>query len=166
MSYIMACVKRQDMAEKLEIIDKWGQRVAENGFAQLPNYLLLLNQFLSEEDKLPPVELIVLIQLAGAWWKKDEDPFPSMKTLSIRCGVSERQIARTIKSLEDKGLLERKKKKIRGIISTNSYSLEPLVNVLNSVAEVFETPFKRVLSKDRRMKQRQANKKISLGKSL
>ena len=29
-----------------EVASKWGTPVAERGFAQIPNYLLLLNRFL------------------------------------------------------------------------------------------------------------------------
>jgi len=152
------------MSDHLEIIDKWGVEVAERGFSQIPNYLLLLNQFVAEEDRLPPIEMMTLFQLVGAWWKKDESPYPSMKTLALRCGVSERQMARAIKSLEEKGLLTREKKKTRGIISTNLYNLEPLVSILQEVAAVYETPHKRIISKDRRTKIREKKRKISLGK--
>jgi len=152
------------MSEHLEIIDKWGEEVAARGFSQIPNYLLLLNQFVAEEDRLPPIELATLFQLVGAWWKKDEDPYPSMKTLALRCGVSERQMARAIKSLESKGLIERKKKKTRGIITTNTYNLEPLVLVLKEVAAVYENPHKRIISKERRIKVREKKRRITLGK--
>ena len=41
-----------------DIAEKWGRPVAERGFAQIPNYLLLLNQFLGRENRLAPVELL------------------------------------------------------------------------------------------------------------
>jgi len=154
------------MAETLEIVDKWGREVAERGFSQVPNYLILINQFVSEEDRLPPIELIALIQLVSAWWKKDEYPFPSLKTIAARSGVSERQMQRAINSLESKELIKRERKKTRGIISTNSYNLEPLVDTLNVIASVYDNPFKRTLAKERRQKQRSAGRKIKLGKGL
>lgn len=120
-----------------DVATKWGRSVAEAGFAQIPNYLLRFNQFTSPEDRLSAVELLLLIELAGAWWKKDELPFPSMKTLSVRCGTSERQILRAIKRLEEIPLIKRINRKRKGIIATNAYDLSPLVEVLQVVAESY-----------------------------
>jgi len=120
-----------------EVVDKWGKSVAERGFSQIPNYLLHLNQFVAQEDRLSPVELLVLIELASSWWKKDEQPYPSMKTLATRCGTSERQILRAISKLEDLDMLKRVKRRTRGIISSNAYDLLPLVEVLKTAAEVY-----------------------------
>jgi hypothetical protein len=39
---------------------------------------------------------LVLLQLVGTWWRKENMPFPSMATLAVRSGVSERQIQRSI----------------------------------------------------------------------
>src|SRR4051794_11322455 len=103
------------MAQAPDIVDKWGQEVAEGGFSQVPSYLVYINQYADTEDRLSPVELLTLIQLASAWWKKDEAPFPSIKTLAVRCGVSERQMQRSINSLEEKQLIKRIKKKAKGI---------------------------------------------------
>ncbi len=149
---------------RLEIVDKWGQAVAERGFSQVPNYLVLINQFVDQEDRLPPIEMIALIQLVSVWWKKDEAPFPSLKTLANRSGVSERQMQRAINSLEAKNLIKRERKKTRGIISTNTYNMQPLVDVLNEISNVYDNPFKRTLAKERREKQRKAGIKIKLGK--
>jgi len=89
-----------DDVKVLDVVDKWGRSVAGRGFAQIPNYLLLLNQFLDDDHKLSPIELLILIELAGIWWKKEDLPFPSMAKLALRCGVSERQIQRAITKLE------------------------------------------------------------------
>lgn len=126
-----------------DIIEKWGAPVAERGFAQLPNYLLLLNQFLDEDNRLTPVELLVLVQLVGTWWKKDEQPFPSMGTLAVRCGVSERQIQRAVNKLEELKLIARVKRRQRGIISSNAYDLRPLVSVLEQISKAFPNEFPR-----------------------
>lgn len=126
-----------------DILQKWGEPVAGRGFAQIPNYLLFLNQFIDREDRLSPVELLILIQLVGAWWKKGEKPFPSMGTLATRCGVSERQIQRAINHLVELGLIERSKRRIKGLISANSYDLAPLVNILNHVSTAYPNDFPR-----------------------
>lgn len=120
-----------------DMMTKWGEDVAGRGFAQVPNYLLLLNQFLGSDSRLSPTELLILIQLVGAWWKKDEMPFPALKTLGARAGVSDRQAQRAITKLEEEGYLKREKRKRGRLIASNAYNLEPLVTVLKDVAKAF-----------------------------
>ncbi len=134
--------------EVSDILDKWGAEVAGRGFAQVPNYLLLLNQFLSEEKKLSPAELLVLIQLVGTWWHKDEMPFPALKTLATRCGISDRQAQRSVSRLEEINLIKRVKRKDRGMIASNAYDLSPLVRFLGAVAKAFPNEFVRKVQKD------------------
>lgn len=131
-----------------DIVEKWGRPVAERGFAQIPNYLLLLNLFLDEDRKLSPLELLILLQLVGTWWKKSDKPFPSMRTLATRCGVSERQIQRSINNLVKIGLIVREKRKSKGLISSNAYNLEPLVVVLEEVARSYPNEFPRRVHRD------------------
>ena len=128
-----------------DVAGKWGRSVAERGFTQLPNYLLLLNQFLEKERRLSPVELVVLFQLAGAWWRKDAMPFPSMITLAKRCGVSERQVQRAVNQLVGMGLMGRVKRRTKGIIASNAYDLAPLAAFLGEVAKAFPNGYPRKL---------------------
>jgi predicted transcriptional regulator len=132
-----------------DVAEKWGRPVAERGFAQIPNYLLLLNQFLDREHRLSPVELLVLLQLIGSWWKKDDLPFPSMGTLATRCGVSDRQIQRAVNQLVAHGLLQRVKRRTRGIIASNAYDLSPLADFLGEVAKAFPNEFPRNVDRAR-----------------
>lgn len=121
-----------------DVTEKWGSGVASRGFAQIPNYLLNLNQYVDEDAKLSPLELLLLLQLVGSWWKKDQLPFPSMKLLAVRCGASERQVLRAINRLVDLNLIERKKRRAKGIIASNTYDLSPLVELLNgTVAKIY-----------------------------
>lgn len=131
-----------------DVASKWGKKVAERGFAQIPNYLLLINQFLDEEHTLTPAELLVLVQLSSSWWKKDEMPFPSMSTLATRCGISSRQVQRSINKLENIGLISRVKRRENGIVSSNAYNMEPLVKVLGLIANQFPNEFPRNVSKE------------------
>lgn len=132
-----------------DVVEKWGKPVAGRGFAQVPNYLLLLNRFLEEDSKLSPTELLVLIQLVGTWWKKSEKPFPSIRTLASRCGVSDRQMQRSINSLVEKGLMSKEKRRTKGIIASNSYDMQPLSDVLLEIAKVFPNEYPR---KERKLK--------------
>lgn len=135
-----------------DVADKWGLAVAEGGFTQVPTYLLYLNQYADPDERLSPVELITLIQLVSVWWNKDEPPYPSIKTIAARSGVSERQIHRSLNELEKKNLIRRMKKKGRGIISTNAYDLKPLVETLQEAAKLHETPYKRRIKTSSRSK--------------
>lgn len=130
-----------------DIAEKWGETVARRGFAQIPNYLLLLNQFLDRERRLSPVELLVLLQLVGSWWRKDALPFPSMGTLAARCGVSDRQIQRAINRLVQLELISRVNRRTKGIIASNAYDLTPLTAFLSEVAKAFPNEFPRGLDR-------------------
>lgn len=126
-----------------EVSRKWGDKVADRGFSQVPNYLLLLNQFLDPDNRLTPLQLLILIELSGSWWKKDEQPFPSMRTLAIRCGTSERQVLRAISHLEEFNFIKRVKRRSKGVIASNSYDLTPLVEMLAEVAKIYPNEFPR-----------------------
>ncbi len=131
-----------------DVAQKWGDSVARRGFAQIPNYLLLLNQFLDDESRLAPVELLLLIELVGTWWKREELPFPSIKTLAVRCGVSDRQVQRAIGNLERRGLLKRTKRRSNnGIIASNAYDMKPATAFLEEVARMFPNEYPRKIEK-------------------
>ncbi|WP_416366252.1 helix-turn-helix domain-containing protein [Sphingomonas aerolata] len=70
-------------------------------------------------------------------------PFPSMKTLAVRSGVSERQVQRAINRLDELGLMKRVKRKTKGIIASNAYDLNPLTEILSEVASAFPNEFPR-----------------------
>lgn len=125
-------------------MEKWGEPVARRGFAQIPNYLLMLNQFLDEESRLSPVELLLLIELVGTWWKADEMPFPAVRTLAVRCGTSDRQIQRAIGNLEKRNLVKREKRRSKiGVIASNAYNLKPTTVFLEEVARMFPNEYPR-----------------------
>lgn len=121
----------------MSMVAKWGEAVANRGFAQIPNYLLQVNQFIDGEHRLSPVELLLLIQISAAWWHKDQLPYPSVDTLALRCGASGRQVQRAISHLEKLKLVERVKRRQGGIIASNAYDLNPLARFLSAVAEHF-----------------------------
>lgn len=132
-----------------EVAAKWGDAVAGRGFSQVPNYLLLINQFIDEDNRLSPLELLILIELSGAWWKKEEQPFPSMRTLAIRCGTSERQVLRAISRLEELTLIKRVKRRSKGLIASNAYDLTPLVEMLAEIARQYPNDFPRKLKRSK-----------------
>jgi hypothetical protein len=66
-----------------------------------------------------------------------------MRTLSIRCGTSERQVLRAISRLEELTLLKRVKRRSKGLIASNAYDLSPLVEMLQEVAKMYPNEFPR-----------------------
>lgn len=132
-----------------DMVSKWGESVARKGFAQIPNYLLQINRFLDDEHRLSPLELLILIELVGAWWKKNDLPFPSMRSIGLRCGASERQVQRSINRLVGIGVLSKtKRERTKGLISSNAYNLEPLVLLLNEISDNFVNEHPRNLKKE------------------
>lgn len=129
-----------------DIASKWGMAVAERGFTQVPNYLIRLNTLVHEDHKLPPSEMVILLQLVATWWRTGEMPFPSMATLASRAYLSERQVQRALKSLEEKGFLKKVKGKV-GVIASNSYDLSPLIAVLGQIAEHYVNQHPRKIKK-------------------
>ncbi len=133
-----------------DITSKWGKKIAERGFTQIPNYLLNINMFVTDEIKISSSETIVLIHLISNWWKKDDLPFPSMKNISERSGISERQVQRALKSLEEKEYISRKKRRINKAISSNAYDLSPTIEILNLVANQFKNKYPRKIKDSKR----------------
>jgi hypothetical protein len=136
------CVSNWQVAMS-DVVERWGEAVGGRGFAQIPNYLMLLNTFLDEKHRLSPVELLLLIQLVGTWWRRGGMPFPSMATLADRCGVSVRQIQRSITQLEKLRLIMRVTRARKGLRASNAYDLSPLVVRLNEVAKAFPNEYPR-----------------------
>lgn len=131
------------MSKASDITEKWGEAVADRGFSQVPNYLLFINQFIDEDNSLNPLELLLLVQISATWWKKETMPFPSVKTLANRCGTSERQVLRALAKLEGLELLKRAKRRNKGLIASNVYDLNPLVERLEEIAKAFPNAFPR-----------------------
>jgi predicted transcriptional regulator len=130
-----------------DIEEKWGTLVAQRGFAQVPNHLLLLNIFMDDKHKLTSTELLILVQLVGTWWRTSELPFPALSTIGERCGVSTRQVQRSINRLEKLGLIKRINRRTKGFMANNAYDLAPLAKLLNEVAKAFPNPYPRRIDK-------------------
>ena len=95
------------MKTQQQIRDKWkdGVSTGNTGFLALPEVLLRKQAQLS----INTTELTVLINILSFWWYEDQLPFPGNKTIATRMGVEPRTVQRAIKSLEEKGLMKRKK---------------------------------------------------------
>lgn len=117
-----------------ESIRKWGADVMREGFTILPAILLRGQQRLG----LNPTQTMVLIHLTDYWWQKDKNPYPAMKTIAERMGISRRQLQRYMDDLEQAGLLHRIERRAqhRGKLS-NEFDLSGLVSRLKELAPEF-----------------------------
>ena len=87
---------------KYEIFEKWGD-AALAGFQSIPD-VLFKNQ---AKLGLNAIDVVVLANILMHWWYQDNRPFPRTNTIANRMGVNIRTIQRSIKNLEQKGLLKR-----------------------------------------------------------
>lgn len=122
--------------KKLEQADysfaaKWSDQIAERGHTALPNLLIINQVKLGITDS----ELVTLIGLLLHKWDEN-DPYPSVARLAKYSGSTQITIRRHLRSLDKKGLIERKKRSG----TTNEYSLKPLINKLELYAQVAKPP--------------------------
>ncbi|MBU1621859.1 MAG: helix-turn-helix domain-containing protein [Gammaproteobacteria bacterium] len=89
------------MKEKAGPWFSWGDPVLDNGFVMVPNGLLKYQA----ELKLTPAELNLILQ-AAAFYRQGQGIIPSMRSLAVRMGLSERQTRRIATELTEAGYLE------------------------------------------------------------
>ena len=124
--------------------DKWGSDAISAGFTVLPNHFISLNQFVEDDKKISPTEMIVILQILSAWWSKDRLPFPSKATIGTRSGLSARQVQRALTGLEDKGYINRLVRFNRNQArASNQFDLSGLVSAVANAAERHPGAFKR-----------------------
>jgi DNA-binding transcriptional regulator YhcF (GntR family) len=125
--------RRKKGSEEQKTLDqKWGKGTMSVGYTVLPVALLRGQARL----KIGANELAVLVHLIDHWWKPDDMPWPSKRTIAERLGTSPKTVQRAIVKLENEGLLKRKERysvKTKGRTS-NEYDLSPLVERLKPIA--------------------------------
>lgn len=115
---------------------KWGKKVIDLGFCIVPSLLLRGQQRLG----LNPTQLAVLMQLCDFWWDDARKPHPGVKRLAERLSLSERQVRRYIKELEQAGFVQRvERHAAHGGKQTNIYDLSGLVKRLKELEPEFRT---------------------------
>lgn len=124
---------KQPAQETLKILDqKWGKETMEANYTVLPSALLRGQARLG----INATELAVLVHLIDHWWKADEMPWPSKRTLAERLRVGEKTIQRAIAHLEEEGLMKRNPRFNKtGARTSNEYDLKPLVERLKPIAQ-------------------------------
>jgi len=123
---------------------KWGSAAINAGFSILPNHFISINQFVQEEARITPTEMLVVLQIISSWWSKERLPFPSKATIAARAGLSPRQVQRALTALEQKGYIERLTRYNRSQArASNQYDLSGLVAAVVKAAEENPGAFKR-----------------------
>lgn len=101
---------------------KWSPEINEYGFTQVPNLLLVCQGHLGLTDG----EVITLLQLLTFWYRKDTPVFPSINRVTRRSHKGYSTTQRRLKSLAEKGFIERERKKG----TSTRYDLRPCVTKL------------------------------------
>jgi predicted transcriptional regulator len=101
---------------------KWSPEIKAHGFTQVPNLLLVCQGHLGLTDG----EMITLLQLFTFWYRKNSPVYPSINRVTKRSKKGYSTTQRRLKSLEDKGFIERKRKQGK----STRYDLLPCVRRL------------------------------------
>lgn len=108
------------------IAERWGAAV-DAGFVAVPNVLF------SAQDKLglSANDVLVVMNIVMHWWHHDRRPSPRATTIARRSGLGRRTVQRSLKHLEQLGLVER----VRVAKDKTEYNLDGLVARLSTYAK-------------------------------
>jgi len=112
---------------------KWGAAVMALGFCIVPALLFRAQRRLGLSSR----QLALILQLAEFWWEEGKDPWPKKETIAQRLGISEKQVQRLVRELEQRGYIRRKTRMTRHGQTSNSYDLSGLVLKLQELAPEF-----------------------------
>jgi DNA-binding transcriptional regulator YhcF (GntR family) len=123
---------------------KWSAPLAKAGWTSFPNIIFERQQALG----LTPLDINILIHLAGYWWKPGEHAHPSKNTLAKAIGVVPRTIQKRIAAMETAGFIRRIYRSTGvGDNDTNEYDLSGLISAARPFAE------EKVAERERRQKE-------------
>ena len=91
--------------EDYALTKKWGTaaRGAASGFQMIPDRL-----FKHQKDlKIDNTRMVVLLNVLMHWWEADNLPHPGANIIAKRMGVDKRTVERSLKKLEDDGIIVR-----------------------------------------------------------
>lgn len=115
-----------------KVAAKWSKALAEAGWTSFPNVIFERQQAL----QLSPLDINILLHLAGYWWTPGNNPHPSKKTLAAAIGVHPRTIQKRIEEMERWGYIKRIYHRAAvGDNLPNEYSLAGLIEKAKPFAE-------------------------------
>ncbi|TDE39135.1 helix-turn-helix domain-containing protein [Antarcticimicrobium sediminis] len=127
--------KKANANDERTLSRKWGKTTMGLGYTVIPSALLRGQARLG----IGPTELAVLLHLMDHWWRPEDMPWPSKKTIVERLGVSTKTVQRAIVGLEQAQLLHRNERYHKtGGRTSNEYDLRPLVELLKPIVADME----------------------------
>lgn len=124
---------RAPAAAKRVCDKKWGADVMAQNYCMVPSLLLRAQRRLG----LSAQQLALIIHLCDFWWYDDKLPWPKKETLAERLGLTEKQIQRIVRALEERGYLKRIRRTTRHGQTSNGYDLSGLAEKLQELAPEF-----------------------------
>lgn len=124
---------RPTKAQKRRSEAKWGTAVIAQGFCIIPALLFRAQRRLG----LSPTQLALILQIAEFWWDDGKLPWPKKETVADRLNLSEKQVQRLVRDLEQRGYLTRLKRVTSHGQTSNAYDFGGLVAKLQSLAPEF-----------------------------
>src|SRR3712207_3956972 len=104
------------------IVVRFGDELLQAGFTAVPN--LVLRHYVALG--ITPTEMMFIIHIWQYWWN-EKDPYPSLRTIAERMGISWRNAQRYVASLRQKGVLVVSPRFAAGLGQmTNEYDFSPL----------------------------------------
>jgi predicted transcriptional regulator len=111
---------------------KWSKVLMDAGWTVVPNVLLVRQRALG----LDATDINILLHLMQHWWRKDDKPHPSKKTIATAMNIHPRTVQRRIARLEKAGLIARQVRRVDGRASlTNIYHLDGLITAVKPYAQ-------------------------------
>lgn len=118
--------------ESQRFVEKWSPAILKHGFTMIPN-VLLDNVY---GMGITASQLGVLLILERYRWLRDEEVFPSYKTIGKQSGQSERTVERCIEQLKKDELLLVTPR----VGKSSLYDTTPLIELLNEIAQSEDRP--------------------------
>jgi DNA-binding transcriptional ArsR family regulator len=111
---------------------KWTRHLLSAGFMMLPTIILHRQRDLG----LNPVDVNILLQLISHWWRKDNLPHPSKRTIADRLGIDPSTVRRHIAAMEKRRLITRvERQNTDSGRQSNYYDLRGLVRAARPYAD-------------------------------
>jgi DNA-binding transcriptional ArsR family regulator len=111
---------------------KWTKPLWAAGWSGIPNIIIERQKALG----LDPIDMNIILHLTQYWWRADNPPSPSVKTIADALGLGVRTIQKRITALEAADLIERVERREGKFGSqTNQYKLDGLITAATPFAE-------------------------------
>lgn len=129
----MATIPKAAEVEKLRVNEKkWSKVLMDAGWNAIPSIIIEKQEALG----LDAIDMNIIVHLSNYWWRPDNLPHPSVKTIAKAIRVQPRTVQKRVKALQDIGLIKREERRYtKSGSTTNIYSFEGLIEAARPFAE-------------------------------